>query len=92
MALALRRAALADRSSAIERTGWLVGGGYSLADISWAPTMATLERASFPIGAFPQVRDWYDRIARRPAWQRAMTQWLNPTAERMGELRMGGVT
>jgi glutathione S-transferase len=88
-AAALLRAALADMSAGIERTGWLVGTSYSLADISWAPTITTLERASFPVDAFPPVRHWYERISRRPAWQRAMTEWQNPTAERMGEMRMG---
>jgi glutathione S-transferase len=81
----LLRAALAEISVNIARTGWLVGRDYSLADISWAPTMTTLQRAGFPLGESPHVVSWYGRISQRPAWNRAMTLWQNPTPGRMAE-------
>lgn len=89
-ATGLLREALEDMSAAIRRTGWIAGETYSLADISWAPTMTTLERAGFAFGDFPQVTSWYERISRRPAWERAMVQWQNPAREWMGEIRMSG--
>lgn len=89
-ATTLLRRALEEMSARIERTGWIVGEHYSLADISWAPTFTTLKRAGYPLEQFPPVMRWYERISRRPAWQRAMLEWQNPTAERMGEKRMAG--
>ncbi|HTW37152.1 MAG TPA: glutathione S-transferase family protein [Steroidobacteraceae bacterium] len=89
-ATTLLRATLAEIDANIARRGWLVGASYSLADISWSPTMTTLQRAGFPLGEFPHIGDWYRRIAQRPAWVRAITLWLNPTPELMGETRQGG--
>jgi len=85
-ATTLLRIALADMSANIARTGYLVGRSYSLADISWAPTITTLQRAGYPLQEFPQVLNWYSRISQRPAWQRAMTMWQNPTKEQMVEM------
>ena len=82
----LLRMALADMGANIARTGYLVGGSYTLADISWAPTITTLQRAGYPLEEFPQVLTWYSRISQRPAWQRAMTLWQNPTKEQMLEM------
>lgn len=85
-ATALLHMALADMSTNIARTGFLVGRSYSLADISWAPTVTTLQRASYPLEEFPEVLDWYNRISQRPAWQRAMILWQSPPAEYMAEM------
>ena len=81
----LLREALAEVDTNVARTGWLVGASYSLADISWAPTITTLQRAGFPLAEFVHVMHWYRRIAQRAAWERAMTRWQNPTRELMGE-------
>ena len=91
-ASALLRIALADMSANIGRTGYLVGRSYSLADISWAPTITTLQRAGYPLEEFPRVLDWYGRISQRPAWQRAMTMWQNPTKEQMVEMTAAAPT
>lgn len=88
-ATALLHRALADMNAAIERTGWIVGDAYSLADISWSPTITTLQRASFPVNEYPHVMAWYDRITRRPAWGRGMEQWQNPTPEQLAGLAVG---
>jgi glutathione S-transferase len=71
----------------IARAGWIVGDAYSLADISWAPTVTTLQRAGFPFEDFPHVMDWYERIRERPAWERGMAFWQTPPKGRV--LQMG---
>lgn len=72
-AVAVLRAAFRDMEADIARAGWLVGGSYSLADISWAPSIALLVGGSFPLQDFPVLMEWYGRIAQRPAWRRAMS-------------------
>lgn len=82
----LLRQALHDMEQAIHRDGWLAGDAYSLADISWAPTYATLSRAGFPLDEFPLITDWYERILKREATQRALIDWF--TEPRMGQVEM----
>lgn len=45
-------------------------GSYSIADISAWPWVARFEWQSIDLADFPNVRDWYIRIADRPAVQR----------------------
>jgi glutathione S-transferase len=66
---------LGEMDAILSRADWLVGDRYSLADISWAPTITTLTRAGFSFGPFAGVEAWYARIGRRPAFQRAVTDW-----------------
>ncbi len=85
-ATALLRRALGDMDAAIARTGWIVGDDYSLADISWAPTYNTLQRAGFPLEDYPHVVDWHGRIMKRQAAQRALGDWFREP--RMGVTEM----
>jgi len=85
-ATALLRTALGELDARIARGGWIVGEGYSLADISWAPTITTLKRASFPVEEFARLMEWYTRISRRAAWDRAMNFWQSPPKERVVEM------
>ena len=85
-AAALLTEALTDMEKAITSDGWLAGAAYSLADISWAPTYATLSRAGFPLEEFPQITQWYERILRRDAAQRALSDWF--TQPRMDVVEM----
>lgn len=85
-AAALLREALNDMEQAIDRDGWLAGGAYSLADISWTPSYTTLQRAGFPLEPFPLVASWYERILEREAVQRALTDWF--AEPRMGVVEM----
>jgi glutathione S-transferase len=80
-ATGLLRAALAEMSVALARMGWLVGLDYSLADISWAPTITTLHRAGFPLEEFPVVMKWYERVSRRKAWALSMSLWQSPSKD-----------
>jgi GST-like protein len=45
-------------------------GGYSIADMAVWPWVARFEWQRVDLAAFPAVRDWYLRIAERPAVQR----------------------
>jgi glutathione S-transferase len=85
-AAGLLRGALGEIDGAIARHAWIVGDQYSLADISWAPTITTLQRAGFPLPEFPHVMSWYARINERPAWQRAMTYWQTPPKPKVMEM------
>ncbi len=71
----LLRDTLGEMDAIVARDGWLVGGLYSLADISWSPTITTLQRVGFPVEEFPNLMSWYARIAERPAFKRAILQW-----------------
>lgn len=47
-----------------------IADDYSIADIAVWPWISRFEWQEIDINAFPQVRDWYVRIAERPAVQR----------------------
>jgi len=45
-------------------------GEFSLADISFIPPLANLERAGFPIpGDFPNLKAWWERMKARPSFK-----------------------
>lgn len=71
----LLRSTLAELSAGIGKTGWIAGDDYSLADMSWAPAILTITGAGFPLDDFPQIEDWYARVAARPAWDAAVLAW-----------------
>ncbi len=74
-ATGLLRAALGEMDAILSREPWLAGGAYSLADISWAPSITTLERVGFPVADYPRVMAWHARIAERDAFARAILRW-----------------
>lgn len=45
-------------------------GSYSIADMACWPWVSRFEWQEIDMNAFPNVRDWYLRIAERPAVQR----------------------
>jgi glutathione S-transferase len=52
----------------LERSPYLAGSTYSLADIAYLPWILRADtRLSFDFGAFPAIRDWRDRLLGRPA-------------------------
>jgi len=68
----------------LEKSQWLVGDTYTLADISWSPSVKTLMRGSqgkFDFTPYPHLMDWYNRISTRPAFQIAITEWYEKTWE-----------
>ena len=58
---------------------WLVGDTYTLADISWSPTITTLMRGGYDFSAFPNLMAWYNRISRLPSFQTSVTDWNTRT-------------
>lgn len=70
-----------EMDAALAQSEWLAGGTYSLADMALVVYVRRLE--SFQMA--PLWRDlvhldaWYDRIAARPAYDRAVVQWGDVT-------------
>ena len=51
-----------------------VAGSYSIADMAIWPWVSRFEWQGVDLADFPQVRDWYRKIAQRPAVQRGYDQ------------------
>ena len=56
---------------------WLVENTYTLADISWSPSITTLKRGGYNFDAFPNLMAWYDRISEQPSFQASVTEWYS---------------
>ena len=74
-AIALLTAVFEEMEQALQASPWLVGGRYSLADISWGPSITTVASGGFDFGPFPAIRRWYDALCRRPQFDRAVLEW-----------------
>ena len=88
-AAALVTQALAEMDNILAGSGWLVGNVYSLADISWAPSITTLQGVGFPVEEFGHVMDWYNRIASRPAFNSAVRMWREKTLDGIVDITPG---
>jgi len=66
---AVRRnhAILQEMEDALQKTPWLVGDRYTLADVAWFPNVLILHLLGFPTAPYPAVRQWLEAIQRRPA-------------------------
>ena len=53
---------------------WIAGGDYSIADMATQPWAYYLERHGFDAAAHPHLVEWRERIAARPAVQRALAR------------------
>lgn len=60
-----------------------IAGDYSIADIAVWPWISRFEWQEVDLNAFPRVRDWYVRIAERPAVQAGYQQ-----PKHMGDIPM----
>ena len=76
-AIALLNENFAKMERAIADGGWLVGAAYTLADISWSPTITTLLGGGFDFSPYPNIRDWYERNCQRPQFEKAVIEWRN---------------
>jgi glutathione S-transferase len=63
-----------------ERSPWLAGPDFSLADIAAIPYMVRLEmlKLSRMWEHKPGVAEWWERIKARPSYESAITKWLRP--------------
>jgi glutathione S-transferase len=76
-------------NNSLENKSWLVGNRLTLADFSIGGLVPSAQRMELPIGRFPQICRWYERLASLPAWQEALAareaaidSWLaNRTAQ-----------
>ncbi len=53
----------------LEDRQWLVGDGITVADFSVAITLPYADQAAMPLGEFPVVRRWLDRLNAIEAWR-----------------------
>lgn len=58
----------------LESREWLAGEAYSIADIATQPWAWYLERHGFDAREYPHLVEWRERIAARPAIQRALAR------------------
>ena len=86
-ATALLKETLGEMDAILAGAGWLVGDAYSLADISWAPSITTLQGVGFPIDDYGNVMDWYRRVAERSAFRRAVKDWREKTRAGVVEIK-----
>jgi GST-like protein len=56
----------------LKEVPWVAGKEYTIADMSIMPWLRAPERQGVNIDDYPRVRDWRDKIAARPAVQRAL--------------------
>ena len=63
-----------------EKSPWLAGPDFSLADIAAIPYMVRLEmlRLSPMWDKKPGVAKWWERVKTRPSYETAITKWLSP--------------
>ncbi|WP_049292633.1 GSH-dependent disulfide bond oxidoreductase [Franconibacter helveticus] len=55
----------------LEKTPWLGGDGFSIADIATYPWVVSHERQRIDLNMYPAVYNWFTRIQNRPATERA---------------------
>jgi glutathione S-transferase len=53
----------------------LVGKDVTLADFSVAAPLFYAERAGLPLASYPNVKDWFARVAALPCWQQTAPQF-----------------
>ena len=74
-AVSLLEIAFKKMDVAIADGGYIVGDNYTLADISWSPTITTLMAGGFNFGPYPNVETWYNKILQRSQFQNAVIEW-----------------
>ena len=67
--------ALARLELVLGAQAWLSGDACGLADISWIVNGHRLQQAEFPLGPFPRVAEWCERVKARPAFDRAIARY-----------------
>lgn len=79
-ALAAYDGLLSDMEAVIAKEGWLAGGVYSLADISYLPYAARLHHLQLDalFADRPGVSDWYARLSERESFKKAIDEWAPP--------------
>jgi glutathione S-transferase len=82
---------LGDMNDALAKGPWLAGEDYSLADVAYTPYAVRLSHLQLH-GMWrdrPHYADWFARLTRRPAYETAITDWLNPAYLTLMEAKGG---
>lgn len=79
-ATALMNRVFEEMDGVLAGSDWIVGGAYTLADISWAPSVTTLEIGGFDFSPFPNVQAWYGRVSSRPQFDAAFLKWIRESS------------
>ena len=74
-AISLLNSVFSKIDEAIADGGYIVGDRYTLADISWSPTITTMIAGGYDLGPYTHITDWYEKISRRPQFQEAVIEW-----------------
>jgi glutathione S-transferase len=86
-AVATFRSLFEEMDATLAGQDWLAGDGYSLADIALVVYVRRLE--SFQMAPLwrhlTHLNAWYERIAARPAYERAIVKWGDVTAQKRVE-------
>ena len=69
-----------EMDSILANSDWIVGGTYTLADISWGPNITTQKIGGFDFSPFPNVEAWYERVSSRPQFDTAFLKWIREAA------------
>ena len=64
-----------EMDGSLDGSDWIVDNVYTLADISWGPTISTLTRGGFDFDRHPNVQAWYERLLARPQFEAAVSKW-----------------
>jgi len=78
----------ADMQATLERSPWLAGDSFSLADIAYAPYVTRLEHLGLDQlwENRPKVAQWLAQLRARPSYDVSHTQWWTPAVvETMGQ-------
>ena len=60
----------------LQHSGFVAGGGLSIADFSVAALTMFFGRLGFPFETYPALHQWYQRIHALPSWQAtAVAPW-----------------
>ncbi len=60
---------------ALSDSDWIVADTYTLADISWGPSVTTVLSGGFDFSPYPNVERWYAAICARPQFDKAVLEW-----------------
>jgi glutathione S-transferase len=77
---------------ALESSEWLVGDGFSMADIALTPYVNRLAALAmtglWQNGRLPRVERWFERVRARPTFEPSFVEWVPPELAR--EMRANG--
>jgi glutathione S-transferase len=78
--------------AALEKSPWLVGSRFTMADIAMAPYVNRLAALAMErlwrSGRLPSVEQWFERVRARPSFRSAFVEWM--PAELAAEMRANG--